>query len=126
MSNKQLEKFRAQLRALVGRIGAERIELRDEALHGIGASPGGGSADAPLLSSDYGSAATAEEINLALLGNEELLLAESQAALDRIDSGAFGVCGGCGKRIAPKRLEAAPYARHCLRCARKFEREIAR
>jgi len=39
------------------------------------------------------------------------------AALERIDSGRFGVCTDCGQRIEQERLEAVPYAVRCSRCA---------
>jgi DnaK suppressor protein len=38
------------------------------------------------------------------------------AALARLDGGTFGVCLRCGKPIAPARLEALPWAAHCIEC----------
>ena len=43
-------------------------------------------------------------------------------ALDRIESGTFGSCAGCGKQIAEERLEAIPYATRCIDCQRLAER----
>lgn len=40
-----------------------------------------------------------------------------KAALSKIDAGTYGVCESCGKKIAPKRLEALPYAVTCIGCA---------
>jgi DnaK suppressor protein len=37
-------------------------------------------------------------------------------ALKRIPQGNFGECAQCGGEIEPKRLEAIPWARYCLRC----------
>jgi DnaK suppressor protein len=37
-------------------------------------------------------------------------------ALTRLDSGNYGLCLGCGSRIAPKRLVALPWAEHCTAC----------
>lgn len=39
------------------------------------------------------------------------------AALQRIDSGDFGWCEGCGEAIAVKRLEIDPTALLCVNCA---------
>lgn len=40
-----------------------------------------------------------------------------KSALLRIDAGAYGICESCGKKIAPKRLEAIPYTTVCIDCA---------
>jgi RNA polymerase-binding transcription factor len=37
-------------------------------------------------------------------------------ALERIREGRFGECAECGNDIEPKRLEAIPWARYCLKC----------
>jgi DnaK suppressor protein len=39
-----------------------------------------------------------------------------EAALARIQQGAFGVCVQCGDHIDLRRLEAVPWAQYCLRC----------
>jgi DnaK suppressor protein len=44
------------------------------------------------------------------------VLREVQAALKRVDEGQFGICQECGEPISPKRLEALPWARYCVRC----------
>ena len=43
-------------------------------------------------------------------------------ALERIRKGAFGECVDCGNDIEPKRLEAIPWARYCLKCQEARER----
>ena len=40
------------------------------------------------------------------------------AAIRRIDEGAFGWCVSCGEEISPARLESAPEMPTCLDCAR--------
>ena len=37
-------------------------------------------------------------------------------ALERIAQGKFGECSECANDIEPKRLEAIPWARYCLKC----------
>jgi RNA polymerase-binding transcription factor len=44
-----------------------------------------------------------------------------QEALDRMDNGEYGVCVACGGEMQQKRLEAVPWARHCLDCQEKQE-----
>ena len=48
-------------------------------------------------------------------GEKELLAI--QAALDRIEAGAFGICVKCGKPIGEQRLEAVPHTPFCQPCA---------
>lgn len=44
-------------------------------------------------------------------------LAETNDAIDRLDSGGWGSCESCGQDIAAARLEARPSAAFCLQCA---------
>jgi len=72
-------------------------------------------------------AKTSNEEDLALQSHEEwiflnrnsidvMLLREIREALDRIESGEYGHCGECDEPISRKRLEAIPWARHCIEC----------
>jgi DnaK suppressor protein len=58
---------------------------------------------------------------LALQATEESLLDAVRDALERIDDGSFGVCVQCGQTIPTDRLQAIPYTRWCMECARKLE-----
>ncbi len=49
-------------------------------------------------------------------------LEEIEAALDRLDSGRYGLCEVCGQEIAAGRLEAMPAARYCVTDQAKAER----
>ena len=44
-------------------------------------------------------------------------IARIDAALDRIDNGAYGECVNCGEKIAEKRLELLPDTPFCANCA---------
>ncbi len=44
-------------------------------------------------------------------------LRDVERALVKLEEGTYGVCDGCGVRIAPERLEAIPWAVRCVRCA---------
>jgi DnaK suppressor protein len=39
-----------------------------------------------------------------------------EEAIDRLDSGDYGICVACDEPIAPKRLKALPWARYCVTC----------
>ena len=62
------------------------------------------------------------EIDYSLEENATHVLAAIDAALERIEQGAYGVCTRCGTPISPGRLEARPWASLCIDCKRKEER----
>ena len=53
----------------------------------------------------------------ALVRQARVNLTEIDAALERVDRGAYGTCEKCGRPIAKGRLEARPTARRCIDCA---------
>jgi RNA polymerase-binding protein DksA len=62
------------------------------------------------------------EVDYTLEENEERLIAEIDAALERIEDGTFGICATCGQPVGEERLEAVPYTTQCIECKRKEER----
>jgi DnaK suppressor protein len=48
---------------------------------------------------------------------ELALLREVEAALARVDNGTYGFCQRCSAPIAARRLDAVPWAKHCVPCA---------
>ena len=60
------------------------------------------------------------------LGNEARLeISKISEALRRMDNDEYGVCDECGADIDGGRLEAHPYARKCIDCARFEEHRRA-
>jgi RNA polymerase-binding protein DksA len=70
----------------------------------------------------YGSQAAAasqvfeQQRDLALRDRAAQHLELVDAALARLADGSFGTCRRCGEPIAPERLEALPWAAHCIGC----------
>ena len=95
-------------------LDAERMRLREE-LEATIQAPG---------QMTYGSQAAAatqvfeQQRDLALRDRSEQQLVLVDGALARIDAGTFGTCIRCGLAIAPDRLDALPWAEHCIDCAR--------
>ena len=77
----------------------------------------------------YGSQAAAasqvfeQQRDLALRERSIQHLAAVEDALARLDAGTFGACLRCGRPIAPARLEALPWAAHCIECQAAIDRE---
>ena len=56
--------------------------------------------------------------------NERGILKLVEEALRRIESGEFGFCTHCEQEIQDRRLEAVPWARHCIICQDLQERGL--
>lgn len=67
-----------------------------------------------------------DEISSQLAAAESRELASIENALLRMRDGSYGLCEGCGNRIAAARLQALPYASHCIQCQRESETAKAR
>lgn len=74
-------------------------------------------------SADDASDVTSRERNLALMSNNQDLLAQIDQALERLDNGTYGTCERCGKQINNERLEALPYATYCITCQAEIEQQ---
>jgi len=111
---------RERLLAMLRRIGRDETQLRDEALQAAGGEASGSLSDVPLHLADLGSHAMEQEITLDLLENEQQLVGEITAALERIEQGGYGLCEACRKKIPRGRLQVLPYARYCIACARSL------
>ena len=71
---------------------------------------------------DMATATFDRELDYTLEENVERVLAQIDAALQRIERGTYGVCESCGQPILPERLEALPWTTLCIDCKRKQER----
>lgn len=87
-------------------------------------SPSEGSDGTGITSeqNDEASALTEYERNQAMMENDRALQSQIRSAIERLDSGRYGVCERCGKVINPRRLEALPYVTLCLDCQTIVER----
>lgn len=121
MTATKTARYRDQLRTLAARVGGTAADLEEQVRTPTGGEAGGGLSNAPLHLGDIGSEVYAQELNATLLENEAHIRDEALAALDRIDAGTFGMCEACGKAIPAARLDALPYARHCVGCAAATE-----
>src|ERR1700693_2846392 len=52
------------------------------------------------------------------------LLVLVQAALRREEAGGFGLCVECGEPVHKRRLDAVPWARHCVVCQELQEKGL--
>jgi DnaK suppressor protein len=72
---------------------------------------------------DQANTAYTREFLFELGNGDRRLLREVLIALRKLDEGGFGECERCGEAIGEKRLDALPFARYCIDCQRRLERE---
>jgi DnaK suppressor protein len=113
MDLRQLKNFRAQLEARKRALqnSASKTEVEGRTLEA------GNSAD----SADRADENYLKEFLFSLSANDRRLLRMVESALHRIAEGDFGQCVSCGSTIESKRLQAVPWASHCLICQERLE-----
>src|SRR5262245_52768936 len=62
------------------------------------------------------------ELAIRNLDRESSLLRNVRGALARIADGSYGVCLHCEEDIKPKRLDAVPWTKYCIRCQEAADR----
>ncbi len=131
MAGKPKEKFKKDEIAAYKKILLSRREvlisnmahLEGEALKTGGSDSAGELSKAPSHLADLGSDSYEQELALGFYENEEEVLAEIDAALERVDESKFGDCETCTDFIGRERINALPWARLCIDCKRKEEGE---
>lgn len=106
---------------------AELVELRERMLNAAAdlvADDDGGEFNSPAGDqhlADHATDLVDRELDQSLGENVENVVAEIDAAIERIDAGSYGTCATCGAVIPEERLDAIPYATLCLDDKRKQE-----
>jgi DnaK suppressor protein len=86
----------------------EEFQSRDApGSHGWGAAPEG-------------------SLALAMVQQQERLLAQIDAAIGRHKAGTYGRCVSCREEVALARLRALPFAQRCAECQEEWERQKQR
>jgi RNA polymerase-binding transcription factor len=106
------EKLLSRREGLVGQVQAAEAYTRER------------DAEATQDPADMAANAYTKELLVSMSANDRQLLDSIDAALERIEEGKYGKCIHCGQPIQEKRLEAVPWARHCLRCQDLNERGL--
>ncbi len=70
---------------------------------------------------DVAHSVSARETSYEIGSVESRAVAQIDYVLRRIDSGKYGICEDCGKRIPPARLRAMPFAYLCVECKQRDE-----
>lgn len=114
----EVAEARSELMSEVLRLRAE-LQASDEAISGLMRDSGDGAGDDQA---DTGTKNITRESELALAANANSMLEQTERALERLESGTYGLCENCGQPIGKARMQAFPRATLCVDCKQKQER----
>jgi DnaK suppressor protein len=116
MDKKRLDYYRKKL-----------IARRDELLKTIARTEEEGRAadeDPTVDLADKAANSYTKEFLFGMTNADRSMLALIDEALKRIQKNEYGHCGNCQEEMQPKRLEAVPWAKHCIACQEKKEQGL--
>ncbi|MEX0585792.1 MAG: TraR/DksA family transcriptional regulator [Pirellulales bacterium] len=123
MKKSELKEYKALLLALRARLRGDVTAMADTALKRNREQAAGDVSSMPIHMADLGSDNFEQEFTLSLMETEEDTLAAIEAALVRVEDGAYGACEECEGPIARSRLQAIPYTPLCIKCAQRREND---
>ena len=116
MDKKRLEYYKKRL-----------VARREELLRNIARTEeeGRSADDDPTVDlADKAANSYTKEFLFGRTNQDRSMLALIDEALERIKDNSFGLCVHCHEELQQKRLEAVPWARHCLSCQEKQEQGL--
>ncbi|HVS74362.1 MAG TPA: TraR/DksA family transcriptional regulator [Candidatus Acidoferrales bacterium] len=116
MDKKRLDYYRKKL-----------VARRDELLKTIARTEEEGRAadeDPTVDLADKAANSYTKEFLFGMTNADRSMLALIDEALKRIQKNEYGQCANCQEEMQPKRLEAAPWAKHCIACQEKKEQGL--
>ena len=116
MDKRRIRVFRDKLlgrrESLVGQVQQAELYSRER------------DAEATQDPADMAANAYTKELLVSMSDNDRQLLNLIDEALERIDESTYGKCVRCGEALPGKRLDAVPWAHHCVRCQDLHERGL--
>jgi DnaK suppressor protein len=100
-------------------IKQQLLEKREQLLEGVARARQSGTDETDAAAPDIADRATSafqRDFSFHLSETEGQMLRLIDEALARIQNDRFGSCIKCGQSIEPPRLQAIPWARHCIAC----------
>lgn len=123
MDKKTREKFKKLLLNEKAKIIGEIRNIASENLNSTQRDSSGDLSGYSLHMADVGSDNFQREFALDLVSNEQAIVYKIDSALKAIEEGTYGKCADCDQIISEARLKAVPFAKLCITCQEKEERE---
>ena len=114
----ELAEVRVELESEVARLGGELLAATSS-FSALAAHGGEGAGDDQV---DHGAATLGREQEMTIANNARDLLEQTQRALVRMASGAYGTCESCSGPVGKARLQAFPRVTLCVACKSRGER----
>ncbi len=108
MNKRQLARYRKELLA-------KREELLDRVRTARTSEQEATDKEAPDLG-DRALSTVIRDLSYQLTTTERDIMRRIDDALDRMEKNEYGVCVQCAKKMQIGRLDAVPWARHCIQC----------
>lgn len=108
MNKRQLERYRKLL-----------LKKREQILELVKAARTNETEETDKEAPDLGDRALStviRDLSYQLTAGEREIVRRIDDALDRIDAKTYGICAACDKKVQPGRLDAVPWALHCIEC----------
>ncbi|HKZ51935.1 MAG TPA: TraR/DksA C4-type zinc finger protein [Candidatus Acidoferrales bacterium] len=115
MEKKRLDYYKKKLEA-------KREELQH--MMALAEEEGRASDDATQDIADKAANSYTKEFLFSQSNHERFILQLVDEAMERIKNGGYGTCVHCREEVQQKRLEAVPWARHCIACQEKQEQGL--
>ncbi len=119
-----MKAYKEKLLQIRQRLQGDVSAMADAALAISGGPNGGELSSIPSHLADQGSDTFEQQNTLRLMDNEEVVLTDIEAALERIEEGVYGSCVECSGRIPKMRLNVIPQTIHCVKCASELESNV--
>jgi len=113
LTAKEIREFKDVLLTLRERVSGEYSALSRDNLEANQRDPS---------LSDQGTDTFDREMELNMMGSEQEVIFEIDAALRRIEKGTYGICELTGQPINIERLQALPYVRYTVRAQSELEK----
>ena len=65
-----------------------------------------------------------KEFLFGMTNTDRTILNMIDEALKRIKANEYGLCANCQEEVQQKRLDAVPWAKHCINCQQKAEQGL--
>ncbi|WP_020677291.1 TraR/DksA family transcriptional regulator [Geopsychrobacter electrodiphilus] len=114
MDPEQIEQARERLLIM-------REDLLDDAARAYAESQTLGKDGVPDIG-DMSSNSYTQEVLMSLSNAQRRSAADIDAALERLDSGVYGLCARCEEEIPARRMEVRPFSRYCVECKSEVEK----
>jgi RNA polymerase-binding protein DksA len=122
-NKKELDYFRKLILEMKEKILDEIKHISEDTLKKSQKDAAGDISGYTYHMADVASDSYDREFSLGLASNERQSLYELDDAIKKIEEGTFGICEECKSLITKTRLKVVPFARLCVKCQEKKEKQ---